>query len=118
MLNDKKLKEFLNEKADFYENIDFIETDPIQIPHSFSKKEDIEISGFLSATIAWGKRKMIIDNSKKIMNYLDNSPYDFIINHTKNDLKHIEGSIHRTFNSDDFKFFIKSLKNIYKTITD
>ncbi|MBS9774644.1 MAG: TIGR02757 family protein [Tenacibaculum sp.] len=114
MLNDKELKDFLNEKANKYENIDFISSDPIQIPHSFSKKEDIEISAFLSASIAWGKRQMIINNANKIMAFLENNPYDFVINHTEKDLKHIEGSIHRTFNADDFKFFIKSLKNIYK----
>ena len=62
-----ELKEFLDEKVELYNNPNFIESDPIQIPHSFSLKQDIEISGFLSATIAWGNRKMIIQNSKKIM---------------------------------------------------
>lgn len=109
-----ELKPFLDEKVEKYNTKQFIETDPIQIPHLFQKKEDIEISGFLTAIIAWGNRKSIIKNAYKIMQYLDYSPYDFIINHTSQDLKKIEGSVHRTFNSTDLLFFIKSLQNIYK----
>ncbi len=109
----KDLKEFLNEKADLYENPDFIDSDPIQIPHSFSLKEDIEISGFLSAIIAWGNRKMIINNAKRMMDLMGNSPYDFIMNHSEEDLTNFEGFVHRTFNAEDFKFFVRSLKNIY-----
>ncbi len=109
-----ELKEFLDDKADKYENFDFIKDDPIQIPHSFSKKEDIEISGFLSATIAWGKRQMIIRNAKKMMELMDNSPYDFVINHESKDLENFDGFVHRTFNADDFRYFIKALQNIYK----
>lgn len=109
-----QLQEFLNEKAYQYENTDFIDSDPIQIPHSFSKKEDIEISGFLASTIAWGNRKMIINNAKKMMDLMGNSPYDFVINHQKADLENCNEFVHRTFNANDFKFFIQSLKNIYK----
>ena len=61
----KELKAFLDEKVVLYNNPKFIESDPIQIPHLFSKKEDIEIAGFLTATISWGKRKMIIKNASK-----------------------------------------------------
>lgn len=109
-----KLKPFLDEKVEQYNTLNFIETDPIQIPHQFSKKEDIEISGFLTAIIAWGNRKSIIKNAEKIMHFLDHAPHDFILNHNFQDLKKIEGSIHRTFNSLDLVFFIKSLQNIYK----
>ena len=109
-----ELKEFLDEKAYLYENPQFIESDPIQIPHSFSKKEDIEIAAFLSATIAWGKREMIIKNTKRMMELMGNTPFDFILNHQDDDLTSFDGFVHRTFNADDFKFFIKSLQNIYK----
>ncbi|MCK4562205.1 MAG: TIGR02757 family protein, partial [Flavobacteriaceae bacterium] len=113
-MNKVELKEFLDIKVLEYNKPDFIESDPIQIPHQFTLKEDIEISAFLTATIAWGKRKMIINNANKILNYMGNSPYDFIMNHNDNHLDKIEGSIHRTFNAIDFQFFIKSLQNIYK----
>jgi uncharacterized protein (TIGR02757 family) len=114
-LKKKDLKEFLDEKVDKYNRIDFIESDPISIPHRFSGKEDIEISGFLAASIAWGNRTMILRNANRMMDYLDNSPYNFILNHSESDLERITAVIHRTFNSDDFIYFIKALKHIYKT---
>jgi uncharacterized protein (TIGR02757 family) len=108
------LKEFLDEKVILYNNPKFIESDPIQIPHQFSKKEDIEIAAFLTATISWGNRTMIIKNSYKMMELLDNSPYDFIINHQQKDLETFQNFVHRTFNYIDFKQFVKSLQHIYQ----
>ncbi len=112
-MNFEELKEYLNFKADQYNNPNFIGTDPIQIPHRFSLKEDIEISGFLASTIAWGNRKMIINSATKMMNVMGNSPYDFVMNATNNQIEDIEKVVHRTFNTDDFKFFVRSLKNIF-----
>ncbi|WP_299135379.1 TIGR02757 family protein [uncultured Tenacibaculum sp.] len=109
----QELKEFLDEKVIKYNTFNFIESDPIQIPHLFTQKEDIEIAGFLAATIAWGNRKMIIKNAHRMMDLLGNSPYDFVMNHSEDDLVSFDGFVHRTFNSDDFTFFIQSLKNIY-----
>lgn len=108
-----ELKEFLDAKVFQYNNPKFIESDPIQIPHQFTLKEDIEISAFLTATIAWGNRKMIIKNAQRMMDLLGNSPYDFIINHKEDHLERFEGFVHRTFNAIDIKFFIQSLKHIY-----
>lgn len=113
-LSEKDLKDFLDLKVETYNNGKFIESDPIQIPHSYSKKEDIEIAGFLSASIAWGSRSMIIKNSKKMMEIMDNTPYDFVLNHSEKELTSINNFVHRTFNSIDFQYFIKSLQNIYK----
>ncbi|WP_250435838.1 TIGR02757 family protein [Hanstruepera flava] len=109
-----ELKEFLDSKVIQYNNPKFIESDPIQIPHQFSKKEDIEISGFLTATIAWGNRKSIINNSKKMMDLLDNAPYDFVISHKETDLQKIESFVHRTFNGTDLITFISGLQHVYK----
>ncbi len=108
-----EIKSFLDYKADLYENENFIEEDPISIPHLFSKKEDIEISGFITATISWGQRKTIIKNARQIMEMMDLSPFDFIKNHSKMDLKPLSRFVHRTFNGTDLVFFILSLKNIY-----
>ena len=108
------LKEFLDEKVILYNNPKFIESDPIQIPHQFSKKEDIEIAAFLTATISWGNRTMIIKNSYKMMELLDNSPHDFIMNHQQKDLEPFQNFVHRTFNYIDFKQFVKSLQHIYQ----
>ena len=112
-MTSQELKEFLDEKADFYEQKQFIQNDPISIPHEFDSKLDTEISGFLISIISWGNRKSIINSGYKIIDLLDHSPSDFILNHSHNDLKNIKGSIHRTFNSEDLVYFIKSLKNIY-----
>jgi uncharacterized protein (TIGR02757 family) len=113
MMTDTELKDFLDEKVLKYNNPDFINSDPIQIPHRFSLKEDIEISGFLTATIAWGNRKMIIKNAKRMMDLMGNSPYDFVMEHRKHHLDSLDGFVHRTFNAVDMKFFIRSLNNIY-----
>jgi uncharacterized protein (TIGR02757 family) len=114
-LNKAELKEFLDEKVEKYNQLDFIEHDPISIPHRFTTKEDIEISGFLAATIAWGNRTMILRNANRMMAYLDDSPFDFILNHSESDLERISTVIHRTFNASDFIYFIKALKYIYNT---
>ena len=114
MLSQQELKEFLDEKADFYNTPEFIKNDPIQIPHRFTKKEDIEISGFIVATIAWGKREMIIRNAEKIMLAMDNQPYEYAVNYDKSkDFKYIKEIKHRTFNSEDLDFFIRALQNLY-----
>lgn len=112
-LKKEELKEFLDEKVEKYNCSDFIEHDPISIPHLFTGKEDIEISGFLAATIAWGNRTMILRNANRMMASLDDSPYDFILHHSARDLESISSVIHRTFNSSDFIYFIKALKHIY-----
>lgn len=107
------LKEFLEAKVLEYNRPQFIETDPIQVPHRFSKKEDIEIAGFLTATIAWGNRKSILNNANRMMLLLDESPYDFVMNHHTSDLEQLKSFVHRTFNGDDFIQFIKSLRHLY-----
>lgn len=113
-MNPNELKAFLDEKVALYNNPNFIESDPIQIPHQFLLKEDIEIAAFLTATIAWGNRKMIITNAKKMMDLMGNSPFDFVMNHHDYHLEKLENFVHRTFNSVDFVTFVKGLQHIYK----
>jgi uncharacterized protein (TIGR02757 family) len=113
-LKHSELKEFLEEKYDKYNRIDFIGSDPISIPHQFTKKEDIEIAGFLAATIAWGQRVTIINNANKLMKLMDNSPFDFVMNAKAKELKRFSDFKHRTFNGIDAEFFMKSLQNIYQ----
>ncbi len=110
----KELHEFLEEKVIQYNTPQFIESDPIQIPHLYTIKEDIEIAGFLTATISWGNRKMILKNAHRMMQLLGNTPYDFVMSHTETDLERLENFVHRTFNGQDFSTFIKGLKHIYQ----
>ena len=113
-MTESELKSFLEEKVLQYNNPNFIESDPIQIPHGYSLKEDIEISGFLAATIAWGNRKMINSNALKMMELMGNAPFDFVMSHTPADLDRLNAFVHRTFNGQDFTTFIKGLQHIYK----
>ena len=108
-----ELKNFLEEKYLYYCRPEFIETDPIQIPHLFTQENDIEISAFLTAIISWGNRKTIIKNAHKLMKLMDYSPFDFILNAGESEYKFLSDFYHRTFNGIDTVFFIKSLQNIY-----
>lgn len=111
-LSNQMIKEFLDEKYDQYNRTSFIETDPIAIPHSFTRKEDIEIAGFLASIIAWGQRPMILKKGFELMDRMDKSPYDFIRNYSKSDLKKLERFVYRTFNSQDLIYFINTLKRL------
>ena len=112
-MNQLDLKEFLDYKAEEYNSPKFIDSDPIQLPHRFIKKEDIEIVSFLVSTIAWGNRASIIKSGERLLQIMENSPYDYIQNYTDNQAKYLK-FVHRTFNSNDLDFFFRSLKNIYK----
>lgn len=107
------LKSFLDDKVIQYNKSDFIDSDPIQIPHLFTLKEDIEISAFLVATISWGNRKMIIKNGHKMIEIMGNSPFDFVMNANEDQLRKGESFVHRTFNGVDFITFIFGLRHIY-----
>jgi uncharacterized protein (TIGR02757 family) len=105
-----ELRDFLNEKVALYNKPSFIEKDPIVIPHSFKKKQDIEISGLFAAVLAWGNRTSIINNCRKLMGWMDNAPHDFILNHKDTDLKPFVHFAHRTFNATDLLYFIEFLQ--------
>jgi uncharacterized protein (TIGR02757 family) len=112
-LSFEELKDFLNEKTDQFNRAGFIENDPISIPHSYSKKQDIEIAGFFAATLAWGQRVTIIRKCKELFQLMDNDPHNFILNHKAKDLKRFTDFKHRTFNTTDTLYFIEALRAIY-----
>lgn len=113
-MKQEMLKEFLNEMADRFNHPAFIDTDPIQIPHRFTRDEDIEISAFLTATIAWGNRKAIIRSGSNLMKKMNNQPYHYIKNSEPDDFNDFLEFKHRTFNGQDAVFYLISLKNIYE----
>ena len=113
-MNHSELKNLLETLYHKYNRIDFIEHDPILIPHLYSKKQDIEIAAFIAAIFAWGQRVTIINKSKEFLSYMDNDPHQFILNHTENDLKPFLGFKHRTFNDTDALYFISFLKIHYE----
>jgi len=110
-MTNAELKEYLDFKTEQYNTPLFIESDPIQLPHRFTKKEDVEIIAFLVSTIAWGKRQMILFMKKRLIDIMGGQPHDFILNYTSNEPLDF---VHRTFNAVDLDFFFRSLQNIYK----
>jgi uncharacterized protein (TIGR02757 family) len=113
-LNNSDLKALLDAKFRQYCVQEFIAPDPISIPYRFTRKEDIEIAGLFSATLAWGNRKAILASATRLMQLMDEAPHDFVVNHTRKDLRRFENFAHRTFNGDDAACFIKALAFIYK----
>ena len=108
------IKDFLNECVTKFNNVAFIESDPISIPHRFSKLQDVEISAFWTAMLAWGQRKTIINNANKLFEMMDNAPHDFIVNHLESDRKRFIDFKHRTFQPTDTLYFLEFLQHFYK----
>ncbi len=107
------LKDFLDAKVDQFNRPEFIEADPISVPHRFKKKQDIEIAGLMAAVFAWGQRTTIINKTTDFLLRMDNAPHDFLLHHKPKDLKRFESFKHRTFNSTDALYFIAFLKYFY-----
>ncbi|WP_295771114.1 TIGR02757 family protein [uncultured Mucilaginibacter sp.] len=107
------IKAFLDSKVAQYNHPNFIENDPIVIPHQFTLRQDIEIMGFWAATLAWGQRVTIIKKCRELIALMDGAPYDFIINHQEPDLKKLLSFKHRTFNDIDTLYFIQFFKHHY-----
>ncbi|TVR84031.1 MAG: TIGR02757 family protein [Chitinophagaceae bacterium] len=114
-MNFEDVKNLLDSKTELYNNHAFIENDPIQIPHKFVAREDIEISGFFAAIFSWGNRKTIINKSNEFLKMMDNAPCDFIKNFSEIDLKPFLTFKHRTFNADDALFFLNYFQELYNT---
>lgn len=108
------LHELLEDRYQRYNRLEFIETDPISIPHRYSKKEDIEISAFIMATLAWGNRKAIIKSGEKWMEIMEDAPHDFVIHHTASERKKFSSFVYRTFNGVDAEGFMKALQTLYR----
>jgi uncharacterized protein (TIGR02757 family) len=113
-LKSVELKDFLDQKVEQYNQVGFIMNDPIVIPHQFSKKQDIEISGFWAAMLAWGQRITIINKCNELFEAMDNAPHDFVLNHKESDLKKFMSFKHRTFNATDTLYFIHFFKKYYQ----
>lgn len=110
----ENIQSFLDQKVISFNHSTFIETDPIQVPALFTAKENIEIAGFLAATLAWGQRPTIIRNALKLVTLMKNDPIEFLLNTPEEEWDGLQDFKHRTFNGSDCVYFLKSLKNIYQ----
>jgi uncharacterized protein (TIGR02757 family) len=113
-LTKAELFALLETRYHFFNQPEFIKSDPVALPRQFTLRQDIEIAGFITATIAWGNRTSILANARILMKMMDNAPYDFIVNAVQKDFSPFLRFVHRTFNGDDCLFFLTSLQNIYR----
>jgi uncharacterized protein (TIGR02757 family) len=107
------LRTFLDKKVAEYNTPSFIPDDPVSIPHEYSLKQDIEISAFFTAIFSWGNRTNIIRKTQELMQLMDRSPYQFILQHEEKDLIPFLGFKHRTFNATDLLYFISFFRHHY-----
>lgn len=105
------IKELLDSEARRINHVDFIANDPVQFPRRFERLQDIEIAALLSATIAWGNRKMICNNCNKMLALMDNQPYDYVMDKGYEELPDM--NIHRTFFSKNLRYYLRGLNFIY-----
>ena len=108
-----RMQAYLDEQVELFNDSTFIREDPISIPHQFSLIQDIEISAFFAAILAWGNRVTIIKKCKELMQMMDNAPYQFILHHQDRDLRKLDVFKHRTFNSTDLLYFISFFRHHY-----
>ncbi len=111
-LSHEQIKDTLDSLCERFNREEFIEHDPISIPHRFSAAEDIEIAGLFASTIAWGNRKAIVKSAGRMMEYMDNAPYDFVLNATEADMEYLRSYVHRTFNGGDLVDFVIATRSI------
>jgi uncharacterized protein (TIGR02757 family) len=111
----RTIKKLLDGRVALYNRIDFIERDPVSIPHLFSRRQDIEIAGLFAAVFAWGNRTTIVSKSRELMRRMDDAPYEFVRNHSENDLRRLSDFVHRTFQSTDLLWFVYFLRHHYET---
>lgn len=109
-----ELREVLDALHDKYNKPEFVDNDPISIPHMFTGREDREVSGFLAATIAWGNRKAIVKSARRMVDFMDGRPYEFTMNASQTELDTLERFVHRTFNGGDFRSFVLALRHMYR----
>ncbi len=113
-LTKSQLEDFLNKKVEEYNVPGYIPLDPIGIPHQYTKPQDIEITAFWTAILAWGQRVTIINKANELFSLMDNAPHDFILNHQESDRKRFKDFKHRTFNFTDTLYFLEFLQNHFK----
>lgn len=113
-LSREELRDLLEHLHDRYNRPEFIENDPISVPHSFTSRDDREVAGLLASTIAWGNRKAIVKSAHRMMQYMDNAPADFVRNASEGELARLGSYVHRTFNGEDFKDFVRGVRGMFE----
>ena len=111
----KEIADILETKYRLFHNSDFVSTDPISIPKSYQKRQDIEITAFWTAILSWGNRKTIINSARNLFERMGHSPHEFILNHAEKDRQAFEDFKHRTFQYPDTLCFLDFLQRHYQS---
>ena len=104
-------KNELDKLVEKYETTDFIKDDPIQFPHRFKNKEDIELAGFIASLFAYGNRKIFIAKLNDLFNRADNNIADYIKN---GEFKNLKGLEYRFSKDSDIIPIFEILYTLYK----
>lgn len=110
-MTEAEIVSLLESEARRINSPEFIAEDPVQFPRLFTDPRDIEIAALLSATIAWGNRKMICNNCNKMLRLMDFQPYAYVRDRGYEDLP--DGNIHRTFFAANLRHYLRGLNAIY-----
>ena len=105
------IKEYLDKHAERINQPSFIENDPIKFPRRYKELRDIEIVAFLVATIAWGKRAMILRDAERMLAKIGNSPYDYVMCEGYEKLG--TANVHRTFFENDMAYMLRGFRRFY-----
>lgn len=109
------IKELFDKEYQRNSTKDFIKTDPIQIPHLYSQKKDIEIMGFLASVLAFGSRKAFVPKLYEINDIIFKiTPSKFVDNFNKD--KHYElfdNFVYRHFSNQNLIDYLNFLNHLY-----
>lgn len=110
-MTESELRDLLDSEAARINSPEFIGSDPVQFPRLFERQQDVEIAGLLSATIAWGNRKMICRNCQRMLTLMDMQPYKYVMEEGYEDLP--DGNVHRTFFNANLRHYLRGLHHVY-----
>lgn len=114
----QQIKPYLDEINDLVEQPDYIRNDPVQFAHAFTDKKDREIAGFLAATMAWGRRDIVIAKTDDLLKRMEYDPFRFVMNYNQSEFERLRTFKHRTFKPIDVHGLLLGLKEVYAEYED
>lgn len=123
MLTKNELDTCLCKWAEEYHCSDFIAADPVQFPHRYTVKEDIEISGLLTAVLSFGNRIQILKKADELDRIMGHAPLAYVLSGKwRDDFPESDGrSFYRMLSYADVRGYFEKLYRVYaagKTLED
>lgn len=107
------MKEYLDKLVEKYETKEFIKSDPVQFPHEFNNKNDVEIVAFISALFSFGKREAFIQKLKLLLKIMENEPYNFVCNFNSSNADNLNAFVYRFVKGVDVICLLEALNKLY-----